>query len=78
MATTALNNSNPLPVISIIGRPNVGKSTLFNRITGQRTSIISQVPGTTRDRVIIKTTWGEQQFVLTDCGGLVENPNDII
>ena len=78
MATIALNNSNSLPVISIIGRPNVGKSTLFNRIVGQRTSIISQVPGTTRDRVSSKTNWGEQQFVLTDCGGLVENPNDLM
>ena len=78
MATIALNNSNSLPVISIIGRPNVGKSTLFNRILGQRTSIISQVPGTTRDRVSSKTNWGEKQFVLTDCGGLVENPDNLM
>ena len=78
MVTIALNNSSSLPVISIIGRPNVGKSTLFNRIVGQRTSIISQVPGTTRDRVSSKTNWGEQQFVLTDCGGLVENPDDLM
>ena len=78
MTTIALNNSNPLPVISIIGRPNVGKSTLFNRIVGQRTSIISQVPGTTRDRINSKTNWGEQQFILTDCGGLVENPDNLM
>lgn len=78
MVTIALNNSKPLPVISIIGRPNVGKSTLFNRITGQRKSIISQIPRTTRDRVSSKTNWGDQQFVLTDCGGLVENPNDLM
>jgi len=78
LTTIALNNSNPLPVISIIGRPNVGKSTLFNRIVGQRTSIISQVPGTTRDRINSKTNWGEQQFILTDCGGLVENPDNLM
>ena len=78
MTTIALNNSNPLPVISIIGRPNVGKSTLFNRIVGQRTSIISQVPGTTRDRINSKTNWGEQQSILTDCGGLVENPDNLM
>lgn len=78
MATIALNNSNSLPVISIIGRPNVGKSTLFNRLLGQRTSIISQVPGTTRDRISSKTNWGEKQFVLTDCGGLVDNPEDLM
>ena len=78
MVNIALNNSNSLPVISIIGRPNVGKSTLFNRLLGQRTSIISQVPGTTRDRISSKTNWGEKQFVLTDCGGLVDNPEDLM
>ena len=78
MTTIALNNSNSLPVISIIGRPNVGKSTLFNRLLGQRTSIISQVPGTTRDRISSKTNWGEKQFVLTDCGGLVDNAEDLM
>ncbi|HIC49569.1 MAG TPA: GTP-binding protein, partial [Dehalococcoidia bacterium] len=58
------------PTVAIVGRPNVGKSTLFNRLTGRRQSIVSDIAGTTRDRVIAETEWAEQPFVLVDTGGL--------
>ncbi len=66
------------PTVAIVGRPNVGKSTLFNRLTGRRQSIVSDVAGTTRDRVIAETEWSEQPFVLVDTGGLDLFPDDTI
>ena len=63
-----------LPVIAIVGRPNVGKSTLFNRLTGQRLAIVSEVPGTTRDRIVAQVTWGENPFLVVDTGGLQTEP----
>ena len=58
------------PIVTIIGKPNSGKSTLFNRITGRHTAITSSVAGTTRDRVIEETVWGDHAFIVVDTGGL--------
>ena len=66
------------PTVAIVGRPNVGKSTLFNRLTGRRQSIVSDIAGTTRDRVMAETEWSEQPFVLVDTGGLDLFPDDVI
>ena len=58
------------PIVAIVGRPNVGKSTLYNRLTGNRYSIVSDESGTTRDRVITNTSWGDKPFTLIDTGGI--------
>src|SRR6185503_14162186 len=58
------------PSVVLVGRPNVGKSTLFNRITGTRRSIVAPVAGTTRDAVMAPAKWGERDFTLVDTGGL--------
>ncbi len=63
-----------LPVIAIIGRPNVGKSTLFNRLSGSRIAIVSDVPGTTRDRVSTDADWYDRSFLLIDTGGIEDRP----
>jgi GTP-binding protein len=60
----------PLPSVVLVGRPNVGKSTLFNRLTGTRRSIVTAIPGTTRDVITQTVEWGGLRFELTDTGGM--------
>lgn len=60
-----------LPSLVIVGRPNVGKSTLFNRITGRRRSIVGDEPGITRDRIYDTAEWGDKQFEVVDTGGMI-------
>ena len=61
--------SGPLPVLAVVGRPNVGKSTLVNRILGRREAVVEDVPGVTRDRVAYEANWAGRRFTLVDTGG---------
>lgn len=66
------------PVVALVGRPNVGKSTFFNMLIGEKLSIVSDMPGVTRDRITAKCTWRDAIFELVDTGGIEELTDDVI
>lgn len=67
-----------LPLVAVVGRPNVGKSTLFNKIVGQRISIVEDTPGVTRDRIYSKCEWRSREFMVVDTGGIEPDSDDVI
>ncbi|WP_131042816.1 ribosome biogenesis GTPase Der [Clostridioides difficile] len=66
------------PVVAVVGRPNVGKSTIFNKFAGKRISIVENTPGVTRDRIFAEVEWLDKYFTLVDTGGIEPNSEDII
>ena len=67
-----------MPVVAIVGRPNVGKSTLFNKLIGQRVAIVNDTPGVTRDRIYGECEWRSRKITLVDTGGIEPYSDDVI
>ena len=67
-----------LPIVAVVGRPNVGKSTLFNKLIGKRLSIVENTPGVTRARIYAKCEWRDRAFMIVDTGGIEPTTEDVI